>query len=530
MVKNDYQSFAYTTIGSSHEKEGKICQDASAQYSSGALRIAVVSDGHGEANSFRSDKGAKLAVACAIKAISDFVSQCPKPSDRETLSAMIGSLLKNVVLLWQYEVESDHDKNPFTKEELDGCDERHRKKFEGGDEAFKAYGATLIAAAIAENYWFGFQIGDGRFTALYEDGTFTQPVPWDDRCFLNVTTSICDYNANDRPRVYCDLASESKPPVALFLCSDGIDDNYPVEDNEKHLYKLYLQTAIAFANDGYSSTCEQIKELCDSFAKKGKGDDSSLAILVDMKRIKDSAQRAKAKLEAQKPPPPKPAETTSSEPKVIALKKEAPSDPKASQTSNAPKNGAKPNIASVTPRQREGQKAYEIFALKIIALLTLAALALFAIYIAKSPKDAQTLEIAIAAGDREETNASASADDDRDNLADANETQNDETDDETDCEQTINASDDREEANISPENNETEDDITPNANETQEVEADNETNREEANASASADGDRDNVADANQTQNDETDDETDREQNGGDRFPSPFDGNLPDSV
>lgn len=83
------------------------------------------------------------------------------------------------------------------------CDlsEQSKQHYLNGTEDFRhAYGSTLIAAAVCEKYRFGIHIGDGRFTILDKDGAFSQPVPWDDRCFLNVTTSICDDDASDRAR------------------------------------------------------------------------------------------------------------------------------------------------------------------------------------------------------------------------------------------------------------------------------------------------------------------------------------------
>jgi serine/threonine protein phosphatase PrpC len=323
MVKAAYRSFAYTTKGRTHQKEDVPCQDYSAQYGSGGLLIAAVADGHGEANSFRSDRGSKFAVDCAMDAIREFGEKSPEPprssdvlDDVEILEDMVGGLVRRVVFLWQDRVERDYKEDPFTADELSRCDARHRARLER-EEPFKAYGSTLIAAAVTEKYWFGFHIGDGRFTVLKADGTFAQPVPWDERCYLHLTTSICDYDANDRPRVHCEIISEkSPPPIALFLCSDGIDDNYPVEDNEKHLYELYAQIADAFAADGFESTSEQIEALCDSFAKNGKGDDTSLAIIIDMERVQDRTQTPESRMEAQEngeepeeaaPVPPDPA-------------------------------------------------------------------------------------------------------------------------------------------------------------------------------------------------------------------------------
>jgi serine/threonine protein phosphatase PrpC len=283
-VKN-LRVFIKTVAGISHEKEGAKCQDHSGCYEDDTLKIVVVADGHGEANSFRSDKGARFAVDCALDAIKDFVDRYQLDADEPARERAIGDLVRRVVALWQEKVKQHYTDLPFTPKELARCNEKGRQRFSEGEQ-HKAYGTTLIAAAITPEYWFGFHIGDGRFSVLREDGhsgwEFAQPVPWDERCFLSVTTSICDMSAQDRPRVYCGVS----PPVAIFLCTDGIDDNYPVEENAQHLYGLYAQMALTLAEDGFDSAKEQIEQLCERFAKEGKGDDTSMAVMVDMERIR----------------------------------------------------------------------------------------------------------------------------------------------------------------------------------------------------------------------------------------------------
>lgn len=295
-----YKSFAVKAIGGSHIKHDKSCEDSTGKYEDVNVVIAAVADGHGDDNCFRSAKGAELAVSCAAIGIYEFMKYHKQKFpynliNKETVPTQdefnkaIHDLIKRIIASWQIEVENDYTARPFTEEELEKADEKHRKRFEMGSSFNKAYGATLIAAAITDHYWLGIHIGDGRLTALYPDGSFDQPVPWDERCYLNVTTSICDDDAFERARCYFSFHSEKTPPAAVFLCSDGIDDNYPVDENEKHLFKLYRTIALTFAEDGFDSTCEQLKELANQFATKGKGDDTSIAGFIDMEAVKQAA-------------------------------------------------------------------------------------------------------------------------------------------------------------------------------------------------------------------------------------------------
>ena len=318
-----YQAFSATVAGSSHTRHGKTSQDYSRHLQSapkGSTALAVVADGHGADECFRSAKGAELAACCAEKGIADFVNglnprftakwphKAAPPSHKE-FTELLRGLVNHIVAEWHGQVDLHSAAAPFTGAELEGSGDKYRARYEKGEGLHKAYGTTLIACAVTSKYWFGLHIGDGRLTALYADGSFDQPVPWDEKCFLNQTTSICDDDAAERARVYVSLhADNAPPPVAVFLCSDGVDDNYPVDGNEKHLFKLYRTIALTFAEEGFDSTCAQLRELAKSFATKGKGDDTSIAGLIDMDAVKRAAPRWKKQIAEEAAVPQLPAQ------------------------------------------------------------------------------------------------------------------------------------------------------------------------------------------------------------------------------
>lgn len=61
----------------------------------------------------------------------------------------------------------------------------------------KIYGCTLMAYVRTNKYWFAFHLGDGKMISFDEEAQWKEPVLWDDRCFLNKTTSICDADARN---------------------------------------------------------------------------------------------------------------------------------------------------------------------------------------------------------------------------------------------------------------------------------------------------------------------------------------------
>jgi len=347
---SSYKSFAVTAPGISHTKQGKGCEDSSDHEDNDDASIAIVADGHGDDNCFRSAIGAELAVKCAKEGIREFIKdhktkfevpfyisllrrikalwvkkrildgekplirklcewikQSGSQAAEEGLSIdefeenIKNQLIKSIINSWHQKVIEHFEANKFTPEELEKADEKHRRIYDGSldntqtslvtaatsySNPSKAYGTTLIAAAVTPHYWLGIHIGDGRLTALYPDGRYDQPVPWDPRCFRPATTSICNNDAFESARCYFSFHEVKTPPVAVFLCSDGIDDNYPPYENEKYLYKLYRDIALQFAKDGFDSTSERVKDNAKEFAENWKGDDTSIAGFINMEALK----------------------------------------------------------------------------------------------------------------------------------------------------------------------------------------------------------------------------------------------------
>ena len=65
-MTNNYIVFNKHHIGASHINKGAPCEDFSASFIDNLMAIAVISDGHGDKNCFRSAKGAQIACEAAI--------------------------------------------------------------------------------------------------------------------------------------------------------------------------------------------------------------------------------------------------------------------------------------------------------------------------------------------------------------------------------------------------------------------------------------------------------------------------------
>ncbi len=103
-----------------------------------------------------------------------------------------------------------------------------------------------------------------------------QPIPWDEKCFLNKTTSLCDSNALEEFR-YC-YQGNGEFPRAVFLGSDGIDDSY---GDGEILNNFYIQLFKIIIRKGYDMALKELKKSLPIISQRGSKDDMSVACVYD---------------------------------------------------------------------------------------------------------------------------------------------------------------------------------------------------------------------------------------------------------
>lgn len=297
-------SFSATETGYNHIKAepSKVCEDASGFYDDDQMHICVVADGHGSDNYPRTDRGSQFAVDAAIEQIKAFVGKIYNPnpenlekSEKES-NELIDKLLhtkinethllqylsRNILMKWREFVENDVEENPFQESEMANVSEKYKKRYMPEDiserRAEKAYGCTLIAYVVTEKFCFGMQIGDGKCVVIDQNGSISEPIPWDENCQMNVTTSICDSDASDEFRFFV----TDEKPSAVFCGSDGIDDSYA---NVEEMYALYRSILKIFVEHGIEVGKSEIKDYLPVLTKRGSGDDVSIALIMDIQRV-----------------------------------------------------------------------------------------------------------------------------------------------------------------------------------------------------------------------------------------------------
>ena len=277
-------TFNHTCIGSSHLASGKPCQDASYCETSDRMSIAIVSDGHGGAIHSRSDVGAQLAIFAAQGVIENHpLSDWENPDKRQ-------ELLKEIVNTWTV-LTIDHYYDNLTEQEI-----AQLPLFPDVEQSIRnittLYGCTLMAACVHPEGWFAFQIGDGKCVAIHplqidldfpennskflipNSKLVTEPVPDDERCFLNMTTSLCDPDAANEFR-FCG-GDKNTTPVAIFLGSDGIDNSWGTEEA---LYNFYIEVLKHCTSA--ADVTHDLEESLPQLSQAGSHDDMSVAAIVD---------------------------------------------------------------------------------------------------------------------------------------------------------------------------------------------------------------------------------------------------------
>ncbi len=286
------------------------------------FKIICVSDGHGSPQYFRSGRGAELAISSLIELVSANVekfNECYKTNDFSTIEKGLSVGISNN--RWIEKIAADFVINPVTeaeysrlKEEDEDCEKKYRdeekslrssknlsdieslKKFFLKSSLKEIYGCTLIAYIEFESFWYALQIGDGDLAISYDGSIYSKPIPEDENCIGNITTSLCGENSYQDFR----FAHGENIPNIVLCSSDGMANSVRGEEGLFTLYKWYIERfynaefekckKCAESNPNEELKCNldcRIKEakkiieknLSES-SKCGSGDDFSLAAII----------------------------------------------------------------------------------------------------------------------------------------------------------------------------------------------------------------------------------------------------------
>lgn len=274
----NYVAFNATSVGQSHIKKSIECQDYSQSFRSDEFAIAVVCDGHGGYDYIRSAVGSEIAANAAMEMIKEFIRSIPTATSAEEFDSQLVQLEKSIIALWGERVKQHFAENPLLVKELKGVSEQARVDYENEENIETIYGTTIIAVAVTQEYWFGIHIGDGKCVVKLHNGTFCEPIPWDDRCFLNYCTSLCSSTAISDFRHYF----SKELPAAIFIGTDGVDDSFGTPEQLYHFYDVVLYSAY---QDGLEKCITDLNDYLPELSAGGSGDDISVAVILDIETL-----------------------------------------------------------------------------------------------------------------------------------------------------------------------------------------------------------------------------------------------------
>jgi len=266
---------AASAIGSAHAKDGRPNQDAVAHQlltlpGESDLLVVTIADGHGDVRHFRSDRGAKMAVAAGIAAMRDW-SAGISGSPAEIKQSARRGLIPGIVARWNAAVAADLADDQFTTAERVMLTELELPPQ-------TAYGSTLLIGAFTDGHAVFAQIGDGNIVAVAPDGRAMSPVPGDGGPDKNHTASLCQADASTAFRIGV-IQLAVRPVFAALLATDGFGNAQAQDPWQADVAADLAGFGLDHGQDWFAAQVPGWAAQCASPA--GSGDDSTIALVIN---------------------------------------------------------------------------------------------------------------------------------------------------------------------------------------------------------------------------------------------------------
>lgn len=304
---SDFYAIHISRQGSSHIKaeEEAIdsgrkfpCQDSSFskvfndENAKPAFCFATVSDGHGSAPHFRSDKGAEFAVQTVCECVEIYVKKISELQSKSEIDSELKLLTNEICSKWKSKVSEDILQNPITgielkylSQDVDDKSKKYLQWYKKGVKLENVYGCTalLIVSIPEKKLWFAVQIGDGDIVIKKKGGVaFEKPI-LDDDLVGSETFSLCDENASELFKHAFGINEELS---MAFCSSDGIFNTY---NTDKGLFTFYstIIEQFCYSDRGdeenkniklrVENLKEELKTYLDDLSRNGSHDDMSVS-------------------------------------------------------------------------------------------------------------------------------------------------------------------------------------------------------------------------------------------------------------
>ena len=267
-----WQTLKASVRGASHCRSGLPNQDAVrvTKCKDGRGLLVALADGHGSAKSFRSQRGARLAVLVAQQVcVQLFNFENPSQSKHWAEDRLPQELVRR----WREHVDKLLQRQPFTPKELDSLDAVSRRQVEA--QPYLAYGSTLLAVVVAPTYILYLQLGDVDILTVFSNGNIERPIPKDDRLIANETTSLCSDKAWNEVRV-CFQTLAGSPPDLILVASDGYANSYR---DAASFEQVARDLWVMLQGEGEAAVKPHLHDWLNEASHQGSGDDISVGLI-----------------------------------------------------------------------------------------------------------------------------------------------------------------------------------------------------------------------------------------------------------
>lgn len=280
-----YKGLCCIVQGADHIAQNIICQDNAGGRYYERYGAAVVADGHGGTKYIRSDIGSRFAVESALNTIDAFMADYDAftRAIRANSSYILTKIGEQFFARWTDKIEAYHREHPLTPEETEKISDDQSMSL------YTFYGSTILAAVMAEDYYYGFLVGDGGFVVVNEEACVSIPIE-DQNSYANYVSSICSRNAFD---AFASFYREGTP-LCLAVSTDGLIKSFGSEEDFKN-YHVLLSASL----QDLDKCRESIEKNFRKRTSQGSGDDISISLVTDPRRLKAGMDRINEKVSEQ---------------------------------------------------------------------------------------------------------------------------------------------------------------------------------------------------------------------------------------
>ena len=260
-----------TRTGSSHDRKGVVCQDASGwrslQDRSGKpVHLMVVADGHGGKRYTQSDVGSKLACEMALNLLTEQLSKW----------SSVGS---SAPQRWQEWLEGPFP-HALHQRWLAATEDHWRQDPELSETSFSPvpYGTTVAVVVMSLAWWAHCGLGDWDLVRITFDGEaeLVNQEEEEEQTGGEATFSLC---LRDAPKHFAKRTAvypinKQEPDFSLLLSTDGVRKSCST-DNDFLKIASYL---CEMNQPREGDMADQLNADLDRISSQGSGDDVSIAI------------------------------------------------------------------------------------------------------------------------------------------------------------------------------------------------------------------------------------------------------------